>query len=339
MITASVSIRAGHDADAAAFSALIAACWSEYPGIVVDLDAELPELHALASYYAAKGGALWAAEADRQVVGMIAVMPRDDGVWEICRLYVRAPWRGVGLAHRLLDQAETHACARAATRLVLWSDTRFVRAHQFYEKRSYVRSGPIRVLQDLSNTLEFAYAKPVHGVEVLDAAGAASAERRLADILIACVDAGASVSYLPPLRAEEARAFWRHTAAEVARGERILLGGWRDGALVGTVSLQLCSAPNQPHRGEVHKLLVHPAARCAGLGRALMQTLEAASLQAARNLLVLDTRAGDLGEHLYRSAGWIEAGRIPGFAVNADGTLCDTVYFWKRLTPAAAPPT
>jgi len=333
MDIATASIRLARDTDAAGFIALIGACWGEYPGVVFDVDAELPELHALASYYTAKGGTLWATEADGQVVGMIAVVPRGNGSWEICRLYVLAPWRGDGLAHRLLDQAEAHARASGAARLVLWSDTRFERAHQFYEKRGYVRSGPIRVLRDLSNTLEFGYAKPVNGVEVLDAAAAASAERRLADILIACVEAGASVSYLPPLRADVARAFWRRTAAEVARGECILLGGWRDGVLAGTVTLELCTAPNQPHRCEVRKLLVHPAARRTGLGQALMQALEATALQAGRKLLVLDTRAGDAGENLYRAAGWIESGRIPDFAVNADGTLCDTVIFWKLVAP------
>jgi GNAT superfamily N-acetyltransferase len=160
----------------------------------------------------------------------------------------------------------------------------------------------------------------------------------LAEILIACVDAGASVSYLPPLRADVARAFWRRTAADVASGERILLGGWRDGGLVGTVTLELCAAPNQPHRGEVQKLLVHPTARRTGLGRALMRGLEDAARQAGRDLLVLDTRAGDFGERLYRAEGWIECGRIPDFAVNADGTLCDTVLFWKRPAPSSAPP-
>ncbi len=355
------TIRPGRDADAAGFIALIGACWGEYPGIVFDVDAELPELRALATYYAAKDGALWAAEADGYVVGMIAVVPHGDGTWEICRLYVLAPWRGHGLAHRLLDQAEAHARAAGvpppraagvpppraagvpppraagATRLVLWSDTRFERAHRFYEKRGYVRSGPIRVLADLSNTLEFGYAKPVDGVALLDAPAAASAERRLAEILVACVDAGASVSYLPPLQPDLARAFWRRTAAEVARGEAILLGGWRDGVLVGTVSLELCAMPNQPHRGEVHKLLVHPAARRSGLGRALMQALEDAARQAGRSLLVLIARAGDVAETLYRAEGWIEAGRIPDFALNADGTLCETVYFWKRLAPTSAP--
>ncbi len=155
-------LRAGRDADAEGFIALIGACWSEYPGIVFDVDGELPELRALASHYAVKGGALWAAEADGRVVGMIAVAPCSGAdAWEIGRLYVLPAWRGGGLAHRLLDTAEAHARAGHAARLVLWSDTRFERAHRFYEKRGYRRDGPIRALNDKSNTLEFGYAKPL----------------------------------------------------------------------------------------------------------------------------------------------------------------------------------
>ena len=112
---------------------------------------------------------------------------------------------GSGLGHRLLDVAEAHAIAAGASRLVLWSDTRFDRAHRFYEKRSYVRSGPVRVLEDISNSLEYGFAKPVNGIEVLDAAAAASAIPRLSDILIACVEEGAGVSFLPPLAPEAAR--------------------------------------------------------------------------------------------------------------------------------------
>jgi GNAT superfamily N-acetyltransferase len=325
------TIRPGRDADAPGFIALIGACWAEYPGIVLDVDAELPELHALAAYYAAKGGALWTAEAAGCVVGMIAVVPAGDSAWEICRLYVLAPWRGAGLAHRLLDQAETHARGAGGTRLLLWSDTRFERAHRFYEKRGYVRTGPIRVLNDLSNSLEFGYAKPVDGVATLDAAAAASAEHCLANLLIACVDDGASVSFLPPLAPEVARSFWHRKASEVATGDRVLVAGWADGSLVGCVMLNLDTPPNQPHRADVQKLLVHPAARRRGLARALMRRLEQEARQAGRALLTLDTRAGDRAEALYRNEGWTEAGRIPDYALNADGSFCDTLYFFKRV--------
>src|SRR3984957_17083285 len=203
-VSGAATIRRGRDADADGFIALISACWGEYPGIRIDIDAEAPELRVLASYYTGKGDALWAAEANGRIVGMIGVVPHADGAWEIVRLYMSQPHRGTDLAPRLLGIAEAHARTASATRLVLWSDTRFDRAHRFYEKHNYVRNGPIRVLHDISNSLEFGYAKPVAGVEIVDAAAAASAERQLAKILCACVDAGASVSYLPPLAQEVA---------------------------------------------------------------------------------------------------------------------------------------
>jgi ribosomal protein S18 acetylase RimI-like enzyme len=333
-----IDIRPGRDSDADSFIALIGACWEEYPGVVLDVDGEMPELRALGGYYTGRSGALWAAEADGRVVGMIAARPHDDGAWEICRLYALPSLHGSGLGARLLDAAEAHALAARATRLVLWSDTRFDRAHRFYEKHGYVRHGPIRVLHDISNSLEFGYAKPATGIEVLDAAAAASAERRLADILCACVDAGASVSYLPPLAVDVARGYWKRMTADVAAGARILLAAWDAAELVGTVMLEFASSPNQPHRAEVQKLLVHPAARRRGVARALMDRLELEARRAGKTLLTLDTRAGDAAEALYRATGWHEAGRIPGYALNADRTPCDTVLFWKTVVGSFAVP-
>ena len=330
------TIRPGRDCDANGFIALIAACWAQHPGVRMDVDGEMPELRALASYYAKHGGALWTAEADGQVAGMVATRPHEAGAWEICRVYVLPALHGTGLGHALLDVAEAHARSAGATRLVLWSDTRFDRAHRFYEKRSYVRCGPIRVLHDISNSLEFAYAKPMAGVAVLDAAAAASALPRLCEILTACVAEGAGVAFLPPLAPEKARGFWRGIATEVAAGSRILLGGWVDGVLAGTVTLAFAGAENQPHRAEVQNLMVHPAARRSGLARTLMQHLEQEAAAVGRTLLMLDTRAGDRAEGLYRSMGWNEVGRIPGYALKADRTLDDTLFFWKALRAAEA---
>ncbi len=324
-------IRPGTDAEADAIIALIGACWAEYPGCVLDLDGEVPELRALASYLHGKGGVLWTAEAGGRVTGVIATYPEDAETWAISRMYLDRAYRGTGLADRLLDRAEAHAIAAGARRLTLWTDTRFERAHRFYERRSYVRSGPIRSLDDLSNTIEFHFAKPVRGVEVLGPAAAASAETRLADILCACVEAGASIAFLPPLRPAIARGFWRRAAAAVAAGERVLLGAWAEGALVGTVTLDLAMPQNQPHRAEVAKLLVHPAARRTGLARDMMARLEEEAERAGRRLLTLDTRAGDFAEPLYRSMGWQEAGRIPGFALDSDGTAYATVLFYKQI--------
>ena len=208
--------------------------------------------------------------------------PTAGRAWEICRVYVHPSQHGTGLAHRLLDTAEAHAIVAGAARLVLWSDTRFDRAHRFYEKRSYVRAGPIRVLHDISNSLEFAYAKPVNGIEVVDAAAAASAGYRLSEILIACVAGGAGVSFLPPLAPATARAFWKRATPEIAAGTQRLLCGWVNGVLAGTVTLHVGTPPNAPHRAEVQKLLVHPDARRHGLARALMQRVEREAEHAGR---------------------------------------------------------
>jgi GNAT superfamily N-acetyltransferase len=331
-------IRPGRDEDAAGFIALIQGCWAEYPGCVFDLDGEVPELRALATYFDARGGALWTAEQDERVVGMVAVAPAADRVWKLTRMYVAPGQRGGGVARSLLAGAEAHARARGATEMTLWSDTRFDRAHRFYEKHGYVRTGPILALGDKSNSIDFAYAKPLSGMVVrpLNAAGAASARGRLASILCECVDAGASVSFLPPLAREAALEFWQRIGSDVAQGKRLLFGGWLEGELVGTVQVDLAMPPNQPHRGDLQKLLVAPSARRHGLARALMAAAEAGALAAGRRLLVLDTRADDAGEALYRGLGWQEVGAIPDFALNPDGTYCATVLFYKKLGPSPA---
>jgi GNAT superfamily N-acetyltransferase len=328
------TIRDGRDEDEAGYIRLIGDAWAEYPNCILDVDGEVPELRALHSYFSKAGGAVWVAEAEGRIVGMVATRPLgSDRAWEICKMYVEKSQRGTGLAHRLLGGAEAHAMAQGAERLVLWTDTRFDAAHRFYEKRGFVRAGSIRILDDISKSLEFRYAKPAHGVvvEALDAAAAASAERRLAEILVACVDAGASVSYLPPLSVETARGYWRRVSGDVAMSKRLLLVAWVDGRMAGTVQLDLDTPPNQRHRAELTKLLVHPEFRRAGTGRALMQRAEQAARGIGRTLLTLDTRADDAGEALYRELGWKEAGRIPGYARDAAGVLHDTVLFFKAM--------
>ena len=330
--TAPALLRPGRDDDAEELIRLIGGAWAEFPNLVLDVDREAPELRALASHFARHNGALWVAEAAGAIVGMVATRPlNSDDAWEIGRMYVRRDRRGTGLAHRLLDTAEAHAAANGAHRIVLWTDTRFAAAHGFYEKRGFVRSGSIRILDDLSRSLEFRYAKPASGlvIEALDAAAAASAERRLAAILVDCVAAGAAVSFLPPLLPERAREFWRGVSADVATGRRLLLAAWCDGQLAGTVQLHLDMPQNQPHRAEVAKLLVDPRFRRRGIGRALMRRAEQAARGIGRTLLVLDTRGGDHAEALYRGLGWTEAGRIPGFALDAGGAPHDAVVFWK----------
>ncbi len=326
-------LRPGRDDDAAGFIDLITACWAEYPGCLMDLDGENPELRQLASHFASAGGALWAAEQDGRLIGMVAVRPAGGSDWELCRMYVATAARGSGVAGRLLQTATDHARDHGASDLHLWSDTRFERAHRFYERQGFVRHGAIRPLFDISNSLEFGYAKPIAGLVIrsLDVAAAGSASRGLARILVACVAAGASVSFLPPLPDATAERFYRDRATDIARGTRILLAAWRDGTLAGSVMLDLDMPQNQPHRAEVQKLLVDPGLRRSGVARALMQAVERAARSAGRSLLVLDTIEQGAAEALYRSLGWTESGRIPRFARDADGALHGTVIFHLEL--------
>ena len=330
-------IRQGRDDDAAGFIALIGGCWAEYPGVVFDVDAELPEIRALASYVAGKGGALWTAEQDGQVVGMVVALP-GDGAWQLSRMYVAATQRGTGLAADLLRRAEDHARAAGGVQLALWSDMLFTRAHAFYEKHGYVRRGGLRALQDLSNSIEAAFAKPLAGlvVETLDVAAAESAERRLAAILRDCVHGGASVSFVPPLPQDKALAYWRGITRAVGEGRAALLVAWLDGALVGTVQLGLDMPDNQRHRADLRKMLVSPSARRRGLGAALLRAAEQAAVSAGRELLVLDTWTASAGPALYAAHGWRPAGVIPGYSRDENGADQDTQFFYKRVQRPAA---
>ncbi len=328
------TIRHGQDSDAEGFIALIGGCWAEYPGCVLDLDGEVPELRALATYFRGQGGTLWAAEREGRLVGMVGTRPlKEDAAWEICRMYVDAGARGIGLAGDLLRIAEDHARAAGARRLVLWTDTRFTRAHGFYEKHGYVRQGSIRILDDLSHSLEFRYAKPAAGlvVEALDAAAAASAERLLTDLLVTCVAEGASLEFLPPLPRDRAAAYWKGVSAAVATGQRVLLAAWHEGRLAGSVTIEMVASENQPHVAGFQKLMVDPAARRAGIGRALLRRAEQAARAHGRRLAMLDTRRGSAAETLYRAEGWNELGAVPGFEVDGDRQPRDTVFFWKAL--------
>lgn len=168
----------------------------------------------------------------------------------------------------------------------------------------------------------------LHKLTTADASAYLSA---LIELLQDSVDNGGSVGFLPPLGQEEANAYWQSVFGGVANGSRILLIAQKDARVVGTVQLDLCQKGNGLHRAEVMKLLVHTKARRQGLGRALMQAIEAEARAVNRITLVLDTRQGDPSEQLYQSLGWQITGPIPQFARNPDGTLAATVIYYKLL--------
>ena len=153
----------------------------------------------------------------------------------------------------------------------------------------------------------------------------------LAAVLHDCVAGGASVSYLAPFSHEQARSAFDTVAAEVEQGRRLLLAAFADGELVGTVQVILALPPNQPHRGEIAKLLVHSAARGRGIARLLMERAEVEARAEGKTLLVLDTVTGSTAERLYERLGWMRVGVIPGYALYPDRRPCDTTIFWKSV--------
>jgi len=154
----------------------------------------------------------------------------------------------------------------------------------------------------------------------------------LAQVLVDCVEGGASVSFMHPLPFERALGFWRDAGAGVARGERALLVAEdARGSIVGTVQLVLAQPENQPHRADIAKMLVHRRARRQGLAAALMRAAEQVAVTEGKTLLVLDTVTGGDAERLYERLGWQRCGVIPGYALWPRGGLCATTVFFKPL--------
>jgi GNAT superfamily N-acetyltransferase len=172
-------------------------------------------------------------------------------------------------------------------------------------------------------------------IRTLDAAETQRRVTELSEILLDCVAGGASVSFMAEMSRADADAFWRKIADGVDHGERVLVVAEQAGRLVGTVQAVAAGVPNQPHRGDIAKMLVHREARGAGIGAALLERAEAEALAKGWWLLVLDTVTGSAGFRLYQRNGWTRVGDIPNFALWPDGRLCPTTYFYKdlRLTP------
>lgn len=161
----------------------------------------------------------------------------------------------------------------------------------------------------------------------------AEAVPRLAEILAETVAAGGSVHFMHPTPMDQAQAYWAKALAGAADGDRVVLGGFVDGRLEGTVSLYLDTPPNQPFRAEIWKLMVAPSARRTGLARKLMVAAEALADERGRTLLNLDTVTDGPAAKLYESLGWTLSGVIPEFAYTPHGGLTGTSIYYKRLRP------
>src|SRR2546428_5261426 len=181
-----------------------------------------------------------------------------------------------------------------------------------------------RVRHDLETMSTSAWSlRRLHALDDAQIAG-------LADVLLDCVEGGASVSFMHPLPRDRAVAFWRRVAQGVAAGERALLIAEDARGLCGTVQLVLDQPENQPHRAELSKMLVHRRARRQGLGAALMRAAEATARECGKTLLVLDTASPE-AERLYERQGWTRVGVIPGYALLPQGGLCGTTLYYRNL--------
>lgn len=168
-------------------------------------------------------------------------------------------------------------------------------------------------------------------IRILNEAETLAALPALSELFSATVRDGASMGYMLPFPPEEAAEFWRGVAGAVGRGEVVLIVAEESGQIAGSVQLGIRMPPNQPHRADLKKLMVHPSARGRGLSRRLMQAAEAAASDHGRDLLVLDTATGEPAEKIYEHLGWVRAGTVPRYALFPDGRFCATTFFYKEL--------
>lgn len=168
-------------------------------------------------------------------------------------------------------------------------------------------------------------------IEVLDANEASDEIEALAEVLVDCVQSGASLGFMLPYGLVEARLFWREVTESVRGGSTILLVAKLEGEIVGSVQLGLAPRPNQTHRADVMKLLVHRKARGKGISRRLMDALEDEAIKRGRMVLVLDTATDSDAERIYEKFGWSRVGVIPNYARFPNGPLCATTLFYKQI--------
>ena len=170
---------------------------------------------------------------------------------------------------------------------------------------------------------------PTYRIRRLAMPEAREAASALADVLFDCVMGGASVSFMADMTREDAVAFWR---GEIdADDGRAILAAEDDEGLFGVVQVVPAWPPNQPHRADIAKLLVHRRARGRGAADALMAAAEDAAREMNRTVLVLDTVTGGAAERLYEKRGWTRVGVIPDYALMPDGALTATTVFYKTL--------
>ncbi|MFS8114481.1 GNAT family N-acetyltransferase [Rhizobium jaguaris] len=168
-------------------------------------------------------------------------------------------------------------------------------------------------------------------IRLLSAPEARAAIPDLCEVLADCVNGGASVGFMQPYTPADAETYWRSVVDAMADGATLLFVAEVEGKIAGTVQIGAAQMPNQPHRGDLKKLLVHRAARGRGLARLLMAAAEHEAAKHGKTLLVLDTATGSEAEAIYPRLGWQRVGVIPDYAMWPEGGLCDTTLFYKRI--------
>lgn len=302
--------------------------------------ADQPDLTDIPGFYQRGAGNFWVATVDDKVIGTIALREYAPGQGALRKMFVDAAYRGgAGVAGRLLATLLVWARDRRLDTITLGTTERFLAAHRFYEKHGFapitVEALPVDFPRMAVDTRFYALtlttaasAIRVWGSEEIDAR-----EGELVALLQHCVADGASIGFMAPLSAEDASAYWQRVGRAVQAGDIRLWAAEADGRLIGSVQLALEQRTNGRHRAEVAKLMVDPALRRRGLGRALMQVLEAEARALGRSTLVLDTRAGDPSERLYEGLGYHRVGEIPNYALSTDGVLHSTAIYYKLLEP------
>lgn len=172
-------------------------------------------------------------------------------------------------------------------------------------------------------------------VEMLDGVVTSEIMDGLCEILVDCVEGGASVGFMSPYGMKDAGIYWESVSPAFASGGSLLFVARDEGRIVGTVQIGLQQFPNQPHRGDLKKLLVHSSARGRGVASALMKAAEREAFRRGKTLLVLDTATGSPAERVYQRHGWTAAGIIPDYALWPDGRTCATTYYYKHLNGSA----
>jgi len=170
---------------------------------------------------------------------------------------------------------------------------------------------------------------PTYRIRRLAMPEAREAASALADVLVDCVAGGASVSFMADLTRDEAVGFWQGEAD--ADDGRAILVAEDEAGIFGVVQVIPAWPPNQPHRADISKMLVHRRARRRGVAEALLAAAEVAAREMNRTVLVLDTVTGGAAEQLYEKRGWTRVGVIPDFALMPDGAPCATTVFYKAL--------